>query len=166
MNPRALEAPRAQLTLPNVRTKRPYRRRYLTPTELREITEQLEALEAPKPARSNPAPAPEQLAIPLPVPQLRGALLCLLARSDNPHERRAALDAVRAELERTRSAPTAARALEVTPRWVQLLIKTHPTLCQGLTLRTAGRPPKENTDDDQPRLHAARDARRDDSTPR
>lgn len=72
----------------------------------------------------------------------KGVLLTALARSPHELERTQAHAAVRAALARTGSTTTAALELEVSARWLQLLLRRTPALCQGLTVRRRGRPRK------------------------
>lgn len=80
-------------------------------------------------------------------PTPKGALLTALARSSNESERAQAHAAVRAAIARTGSTITAAHELEVSARWLQLLVKRAPALCQGLAVRRRGRPRRKTTDD-------------------
>lgn len=129
----------------------------LSRVELDEIAEQVEQLEraerdAARP-RAPPPPEPEQLSLFEP-PEPRGALLCALARSQLDDERARAHATVRRSLELHGSTVPAAAALNVSERWIQTLIKQHPALCQGLTLRKPGRPPRTNDNDDPPQMDA------------
>lgn len=140
------------MPLPRAR-KRPAE---LSRVELDAIEEQLEQLDRAEQDAARPRapkPEPEQLSLFEP-PEPRGALLCALARSQLDDERARAHATVRRSLELHGSTIPAAAALNVSERWIQTLIKHHPALCQGLTLRKPGRPPRTNDHDDPSRLDA------------